>query len=247
LNLCITAPRSALQSENGPKLPVLFYVHGGGFMCGSQSTQISGREIWDGVNLARSALARSDGIIVITINYRVGPLGFLASNELAAYNSSFDEPVGNYGLHDQRTALKWVSEFISGFGGDPENVTAQGGSAGGASCHFLATFPQTNLKRAIISSGTVLLGFMPIDDRQKQFDRFVQKYNADDTQNQKVSKLQAVPVADFVEEIIGTYCPVIDGVWISSKTIGARADLTNPPDLMIGSCTYEVSEINKSR
>lgn len=90
-------------------LPVLFWIYGGAFVNGSSSI------VWyDGSNLARSANA-----VVVTINYRLGVFGFLGST--------------NLGLLDQICALKWVSRNIAAFGGDPENVTIFGESAGGAS------------------------------------------------------------------------------------------------------------------
>ena len=109
------------------------YIHGGGLVAGSSSQQSDGREVFDIANLVRSAEAMGKPIVAVSINYRLGPLGFLASKELAVFNESFGELVGNYGLHDQRQALEWVSRFIAGFGGDPTKVTVKAGGAGGLS------------------------------------------------------------------------------------------------------------------
>ncbi|KAF2444599.1 alpha/beta-hydrolase [Karstenula rhodostoma CBS 690.94] len=124
LNLSITVSRDALENSSVESLPVLFFIYGGAFIGGSQSTQVTGREIYDGTNLVRAAIARKQPIVVVTSNYRVGPLGFLASKELKAFNKAHGEPVGNYGLHDQRQALEWCNKFIAGFGASTNDTVA---------------------------------------------------------------------------------------------------------------------------
>jgi carboxylesterase type B len=95
----------------------------------------------------------------------------LASKQLAEYNKKHGEDIGNYGLHDQRRALEWLSDFVGGFGGDPNNVTIHGTSAGGASCHYLSPFPDRRYKRAILASGTFFgIGAVPMEHQQKRFD-----------------------------------------------------------------------------
>ena len=94
---------------------MLVWIHGGGF------TQ-DGALNYDGTKLA------ADGIVVVTINYRLGALGFLAHPALASRPGG---PAGNYGLMDQQAALRWVKHNIAAFGGDPHNVTIAGQSAGG--------------------------------------------------------------------------------------------------------------------
>jgi para-nitrobenzyl esterase len=110
-------------SGNEGSWPVLVWIHGGGL------TQDAGRN-YDGSKLA------ADGTVVVTINYRLGALGFLAHPALA---SSSGGPAGNYGLMDQQAALRWVQRNIGQFGGDPENVTIAGQSAGGLSVPGLPT------------------------------------------------------------------------------------------------------------
>jgi len=240
LNLNITAPLSAIQG--GKDVPVLVFIHGGAFMVGSSSIQVAGREIYDGLRLVEASIALGRPLVVVTINYRVGPLGFLASSALEAYNKSFGEPVGNYGLHDQRQALEWVSNFIGGFGGDPEMITIQGGSAGGASCHFQAQFRDTKIKRAILSSGTTLaIGAMPISYHEEQFNHFARKYSPTGSSD-VIGDLQSIPARRFVEETLsGFYNPVIDGDWIKGRTVTDLVDRPTSAELMIGSCAYEVS------
>jgi para-nitrobenzyl esterase len=108
--------------------PVFVWIHGGSLTGGS------GREmLYDGARLA------SRGIIVVSINYRLGILGYLAHLELSA--ESPDHVSGNYGLLDQIQALRWVHDNIEAFGGDPSNVTIAGESAGGLSVMYLMAAP----------------------------------------------------------------------------------------------------------
>jgi para-nitrobenzyl esterase len=116
------------------KRPVLVWIHGGGFLNGSG-------DVYD----ARRLTSRGD-IVVVTINYRLGALGFMAHPALGAGGD-----VGNYGLADQQAALRWVHDNIAGFGGDPDKVTIAGESAGGMSvCDHLVAPDSTGSFRAAI-------------------------------------------------------------------------------------------------
>ena len=110
------------------KLPVMVWIYGGGFSFGSTDDPIC-----DGVNLAKK------GVVVVSIAYRVGQLGFLAHPELSAENPN--NVSGNYGLLDQIAGLKWVHKNIANFGGDPDKVTIFGESAGGISVSMLCASP----------------------------------------------------------------------------------------------------------
>ena len=125
-------------SENA-YLPVMVFVHGGGFSGGAGSQ-------YDG-----SWLAGQGGIVVVTLNYRLGVLGYLASPALDDGNLD----TGNYGLEDQQFALRWVRRNIASFGGNPNNVTLAGESAGGMStCNNLASPQAVGLfNKAIVESG----------------------------------------------------------------------------------------------
>lgn len=115
--------------EPDVKLPVLVWIHGGGFVGGGASIPW-----YDG-----SAFARQ-GIVVVSFNYRLGRLGFFAHPALLAAN---ERPVGNYGYMDQIAALRWVQTNIETFGGDPQHVTLIGQSAGGASVLTHLTSPKS--------------------------------------------------------------------------------------------------------
>ena len=123
------------------KLPVMFWIHGGGFTTGcGTSKEFDG----DAFN--------NRGVILVTFNYRLGALGYIALPELAKR----DGTTGNNGLLDQIAALKWVQANISAFGGDPDNITVFGFSAGGMSTRMLMCSPLSRdiMKRAIVESGS---------------------------------------------------------------------------------------------
>ena len=123
--------------------PVLVWIHGGGFWAG-----FGGEERHNGAPLAKK------GAVVVTLNYRLGPFGFLAHPALAA--ESPHHAAGNYGLLDQIAALQWVKRNIVRFGGDPSRVTIFGESAGGFSVGSLIASPLAKglFQRAILESGT---------------------------------------------------------------------------------------------
>jgi para-nitrobenzyl esterase len=110
------------------KLPVLYWIHGGGFVLGAAS-----QPLYDGEALARL------GCVVVSINYRLGLFGFLAHPALS--QESPGKVSGNYGLLDQIEGLRWVQRNIAAFGGDPERVTIFGESAGGMSVLGLMVSP----------------------------------------------------------------------------------------------------------
>lgn len=122
LTLNIWAPKNAKNA------PVFFWIYGGAFWGGASSDPL-----YDGTRMAEH------GVVVVTINYRVGVLGWLAHPQLNA--ESPQHISGNYGLLDQIAALKWVKQNISAFGGDPTNVTIAGESAGGLSVVYLMASP----------------------------------------------------------------------------------------------------------
>jgi para-nitrobenzyl esterase len=135
---------SPAKSAN-ERLPVMVWIHGGSFETGSGSM-----DVYNGRYLA------TGGVVVVTINYRLGPLGFLSHPALSAQAESGVS--GNYGLLDQIAALQWVQRNIIGFGGDPGNVTVFGESAGGISILDLIVSPPAKglFRRAIVESGLLM-------------------------------------------------------------------------------------------
>ena len=133
--------------QPGARLPVLFYIHGGGFTGGCGHEKHFDGPVWP-----------AKGVIGVTINYRLGPMGFVCLQELAEEAGH----TGNYGLYDQMAALQWVKTNISAFGGDPDNVTLMGQSAGAASVQLQCQSPLTDglFHKAVMSSGCGLGGMM---------------------------------------------------------------------------------------
>ncbi|MDF7774801.1 carboxylesterase family protein [Sphingomonas sp. AOB5] len=162
---CLQPPQSptglyaggmALQSEDcltlnvwapagAKKLPVMVWIHGGALAGGSSS-----EPLYDGTGLARQ------GAIIVSINYRLGVLGYLAHPALSA--ESADRISGNYGLLDQIAALRWVQNNIAAFGGDPARVTIAGESAGALSVIALLASPKA---RGLFSGAIAQSGYMP--------------------------------------------------------------------------------------
>lgn len=124
------------------KLPVMVWIFGGGFVFGSGSSPSN-----SGVQFAKQ------GVLLITFNYRVGRFGFFAFPALGKEHP--EEPKGNYAYMDQIAALKWIQQNIAAFGGDPNNVTIFGFSAGGVSVHSLLASPMARglFQKAIVESG----------------------------------------------------------------------------------------------
>ena len=131
------------RAKNDDKLPVMVWIHGGAWTRGSGS-----RPVYGGASLSKR------GVVVVTINYRLGPFGFLAHPELTA--ESKNNTSGNQGIMDQLAALQWVQRNISQFGGDPDNVTIFGESAGSWSVHVLTATPRARglFHKAIGQSGS---------------------------------------------------------------------------------------------
>jgi para-nitrobenzyl esterase len=135
-------------NDNKPGHPVLIWIHGGGFTTGSAADYVpnSGEFLWyNGQPFAER------GVVVVTLNYRLGVLGFFAHPGLSGEKS----PVGNQGLLDQRMAMTWVRDNIVAFGGDPKNVTIAGESAGaGSVCmHTVSPGSRGLFHRAVSQSG----------------------------------------------------------------------------------------------
>jgi para-nitrobenzyl esterase len=141
---CLTLNVWAPKSLPAKAAPVMVWIHGGGFVTGSGSDPA-----YDG-----QALSEATGSVIVSLNYRLGPFGYLAHTALVAESPSHPSS-GMYGFEDQRAALAWVKANIALFGGDPANVTAFGESAGGISIslHLVSPASAGLFKRVIIESG----------------------------------------------------------------------------------------------
>lgn len=139
LYLNVWAPAEVIGNKDA-KLPVMFWIHGGGNSTGSGITMSTDGDAW-----------AQHGVILVTINYRLNLLGFMSHPELTAEQGTS----GNYGLYDQVAALKWTYENIAQFGGDPDNITIAGQSAGGGDVRSLTISPiaKKYIAKAIVESG----------------------------------------------------------------------------------------------
>ncbi|KAJ6572040.1 Alpha/Beta hydrolase protein [Mycena capillaripes] len=151
LNLNITCP-AGLTSHS--RLPVMLWVHGGGDRGHGSSW------LYDGGSIVRKSMLIEKPVMVVTFNFRIGLFGFAASQLIREDNEAAgDIGVGNYGIRDQRTAMKWIHRFIQEFGGDPNNVTLFGESSGASDilCHLLskANDHRPLFHRAIIQSAII--------------------------------------------------------------------------------------------
>jgi para-nitrobenzyl esterase len=216
----------------GEKLPVMAWIHGGGFIIGSTATPA-----YDGAKLAEK------GVVVVSIAYRLGALGFLAHPELSR---EADGASGNYGLLDQIAGLEWIRDNIAAFGGDPGNVTAFGESAGAISVSMLAASPRARglFHRAIAQSGA---SFAPprLADEGGQTVRplkFAEAEGAkylDDLGAADLAAARALPSSEFLKDR-RWWWPVVDGDVIPGDQYDLyRAGTFNDTPILIGTNSDE--------
>lgn len=239
-------------AKPGSSLPVMVWIHGGAFVGGSGSSPGN-----SGDQFARQ------GVILISINYRLARLGHFAFPALSKEHP--DEPKGSYAFMDQIAALKWVRQNIAAFGGDPDNVTIFGFSAGGVSVHSLMTIPAAKglFHKVISESGGgrdgVLTG-RPIskDDADPFYTvsaetigiNFARKHGIEGTDAAALAKLRALSVAEIVDggqETDGqggprTYSgPILDGKLVVETAESAyKAGRQARVPLIIGNTSAEI-------
>ncbi|CAF1205653.1 unnamed protein product [Didymodactylos carnosus] len=148
---CLTL--NVYAPENATNLPVYVWIHGGSFTSGNGV-------LYDSAPFVSTSTSNSVPVVVVTINYRLGLLGFLADEALYNEKSGIDNrsTTGNYGILDQMMALDWIKKNIYGFGGNPDQITIGGESGGGISVTILLTSPLVSsgtFQRAIIQSGGI--------------------------------------------------------------------------------------------
>lgn len=188
------------------KLPVLVWIYGGGFSSGSAACAV-----YDGEEISKK------GIIFVSINYRVGVLGFLVHPELG--KESDNKVSGNYGLLDQVAALQWIKKNITAFGGDPEKVTIAGQSAGSMSVCALVSSPLAKglFRGAIAQSGGILFAFMnrDYDQAEKEGAAFMDRMKA-----ANIAELRKIPAEELIAAG-GNFRPVADGYMIPKDVFAA--------------------------
>lgn len=233
------------------RFPVMVWLHGGGFVGGSGSGQ----------GTAGHAFARQ-GVILVTINYRLGRFGHFAFPALSKEHP--EEAKGSYAYMDQIAALQWIKNNIAAFGGDPNNVTIFGFSAGGVSVNSLLTIPAANglFHKAISESGGGRDGVLtarPIDkDNSDNFYplsaesigiNFAKRYGINETDAAALKKLRALSAAEILDagqenDSAGrrTYAgPILDGRLVLETAESAyKAGRQAKVPLIIGNCSAEI-------
>jgi para-nitrobenzyl esterase len=206
------------------KKAVFVWIYGGGFSSGGAACPI-----YDGEAMAKK------GIIFVSINYRVGVFGFLAHPELT--REANGKASGNYGLLDQVAALKWVKRNIAAFGGDPDNVTIGGQSAGSMSVNSLVASPLTKglFKGAIAESGSMLvknpvLASNKLQTAEAQGSKLAEKAGA-----KTLAEMRALPAEEVMKKFQGRFAPIVDG-YVLPESIAAifAADKQNHVALITG-------------
>jgi para-nitrobenzyl esterase len=213
LYLNVWAPEAAFagSSPDKVKLPVMFWIYGGGFMAGGSSEPRQ-----DGGNLS------TKGVVVVSCNYRLGMFGFFSHPEAA--KESPHNATGNYGLLDQLAALQWVHDNIALFGGDPENVTIFGESAGSLSVSGLVASPRASglFQRAIGESGAFFragIGPRPRAEAEQADVKFAEAAFG----TSSLEKLRALPAEQILEASRKPgvwFIPDVDG-WFLPESVEA--------------------------
>lgn len=212
--------------------PVMVWYHGGGYSIGSGSWPL-----YDG-----TALARRGDVVVITVNHRLGPLGYLHLADLAPTDDTLAAS-GNAGMLDLVATLDWVQENVAGFGGDPGNVTIFGESGGGAKVSTLLAMPSARGKfhRAIIQSGPGLR--VTKGDRATGAARKL--LEALDISEENLDQLWSVPAEKLVQASAAAgrmaFSPVLDGDVIPAHPAHALADGTAADVPVIVGCNQDES------
>jgi para-nitrobenzyl esterase len=221
-----------------PGRPVMVWIHGGGYTGGSGSNFV----------YRGGEMARRGDVVMVTCNYRLGALGFLGHRDLA----DADGLIGNWGLHDQVAALRWVRDHIAQFGGDAGNVTIFGESAGGFSVSALLGTPGAAglFRRAIVESGGVHVH--TVEEAERAADRLVAALGLTECTR---DALESVPAADLVAatEIVARrtpdpgmiplpYLPVVDGAFLPQHPLSAvEQGMASGVDLLIGTNKDELT------
>lgn len=237
LYLNVWAPKSTVGKTDS-KLPVAMWIHGGAYDHGW------GYEItMDGTEWAKR------GVILVTINYRVGIIGFLAHPELSA-EAGADGVSGNYGTLDQIAALKWIHENIAQFGGDPDNIMIFGQSAGAASIKNLCLSPESKglISKAVIQSGGGI-GAEHTNTTADALKAYEQqgKQLMDSLGYATLEQMRQIPAAELLkiqQSVPMRFRPVTDGKYLPQDFTDATLD-NNIADVpyMIGYCANDIGSV----
>jgi para-nitrobenzyl esterase len=222
LYLNVFAPAGAKNA------PVMVWIHGGSNLNGSGS-------IYNGPAFAK------DGIVTVTINYRMGAFGFFAHPEITKAAAK-DEPLANYGLMDQIAALQWVQKNIAAFGGDPGKVTVFGESAGAINIYALLGLKSSKglFNQAILQSNITWGVSDPLERAEADGKALAVRAGAMETAT--LADLRAIPAPKLVEAANGAKFPMVDGRFMTESSVSAMANKhTLDVPLVVGTNSYEAS------
>ena len=231
---CLTLNVWTPAARPDAKAPVMVWIHGGGFVIGTGAR-------YNGVEFARS------GVVLVTINYRLGRLGFFAHPALA--KTSPDGDLANFGLADQIAALKWVRANIKAFGGDPANVTVFGESAGAMSVNFLLASPAARglFERANSESGFARAPARALPAAEQDGMALAKTAGVSGDDAAAIAALRALPAETFTtsapdlaaDDRIG---PILDGVIAKENVPDAFvAGRQAKVPLIVGGNSFEAS------
>lgn len=243
LRLTITAPKDATPDS---KLPVVVFIHGGAFFLGSGE-----RKYYTPLTFSTQALDMGKPLVFVSINYRLGALGFFHSPDAEGLMPA------NNGLHDQLTAFAWLSRNINGFGGDKDNITAIGQSAGGESLslHNMSGRETPLYKRSIMFSGTPLT--MPDKTHSEHQDNFLEQAKKLDIDTENLSSTQIAEQmikcdVSKIRDLAFVGSPCVDTEIIPHKGHATQRDISTGKvsqvswleSQIISSCSYDGSISN---
>ena len=216
-------------SDSADSLPVMVWFHGGGNTAGH-----GGPRIFDGANLA------ARGAVIVTANYRLGSLGFLAHPGLTAESAQHSS--GNYGLLDQLAALEWVRDNITGFGGDPGRVTIFGQSAGGTDVCLLMSSPLTEgLIHGVIgqSPGCIKLD-TGLEQGHAMGEAFASRLGVEETGGEAIARLRSLDAETVISTPGVGRSTIIDGWVIPARPYDLLASgQQNRIPIMVGGLAHE--------
>lgn len=207
----------------GGKRPVLFSIHGGGFANGT-----SGNPVFNGYHLAKA-----HDVVVVTINHRLGPLGYLHLGDLSPQFASS----GVSGMLDCVAALRWVHDNIDGFGGTAQNVMIFGQSGGGSKTSLLQTMPSAKglFHRAAMQSGVAVRA----PSRESATESAEKLLAHLGLSKAKLRELQSIPFEEIVNAPGGPYAPIVDGVLIPHLPFDAANSLSAEVPIIVGTCRHD--------
>lgn len=243
LNLNIVLP-DASRTKN---LPVMVWIHGGSLLFGSSTNPC-----YDMVKLIDHSSSIGAPVIGVTINYRVGLFGFLASEAIAEdLRADGLAGAGNFGLTDQQTALRWVNRYIGSVGGDPGNVTILGESAGGMSvAHNIWAREPAPFARAISMSGTInTIPVWSLEEHERRFRGLLRHLKIEGAGGEALAALRGAPQEDIaaatceIEGSMGaTGNPCDDGWYHAYRPSLQDGGIRSPPAWLKGYMIGDVKD-----